>query len=86
MYIGGPMALHIANPNVVSKVNRLARELGLTKTAVIEQAIDELARTASSTTFPCSPPWEALLVEFDRIPDLEDSREPLLWDAHGLPA
>ena len=34
----------------------------------------------------CSPPWEALLVEFDRIPDLEDSREPLLWDAHGLPA
>jgi antitoxin VapB len=37
------MALQIANPIVVAKVERLARATGLTKTAVVERAIDALA-------------------------------------------
>ena len=80
------MALHIANPTVVSKVDRLARELGMTKTAVIERAIDELSRTASQAALTQFRPWDAVLEEFDRIPDREDSRDPLAWDASGLPA
>jgi hypothetical protein len=31
-------------------------------------------------------PWDAVLDEFDGLPDREDSRDPLTWDAHGLPA
>lgn len=79
------MALHIANPTVVSKVDRLARDLGMTKTAVIERAIDELSRTASPTAQTQVRRWDAVLEEFDRIPDREESRDPLAWDAHGLP-
>ncbi len=40
------MALQIANPTVVAKVERLARATGLTKTAVVERAIDRLASEA----------------------------------------
>ena len=80
------MALHIANPTVVSKVNRLAHDLGMTKTAVIEQAIDELAKTATPTVQALARPWDAVLDDFDRVPDLGNSRDPLTWDAHGLPA
>ena len=80
------MELHIANPVVESKVDRLARNLGMTKAAVIERAIDELARTASPTAQTPVRPWNAVLEEFDRIPDREDSSEPLAWGANGLPA
>ena len=37
------MALQIANLTVVAKVERLTRATGLTKTAVVERAIDRLA-------------------------------------------
>ncbi len=36
------MALQIANPAVVSKVERLAKRTGLSKTALVERAIDRL--------------------------------------------
>jgi antitoxin VapB len=37
------MSLQIANAAVVAKVERLARTLGLTKTAAVERAVDRLA-------------------------------------------
>lgn len=37
------MVLQIANPIVVAKVEGLARATGLTKTAVVERALDRLA-------------------------------------------
>ena len=36
------MALQIANPVVVGKVERLAKATGLSKTAVVERALDHL--------------------------------------------
>ena len=36
------MALQIANPIVVGKVERLAKATGLSKTAVVEKAVDRL--------------------------------------------
>ena len=36
------MALQIANPVVVGKVERLAKATGLSKTAVVEKALDRL--------------------------------------------
>jgi antitoxin VapB len=77
------MALQIANPTVVAKVESLARATGLTKTAVVERAIDRLAaETQGAST---SGRMAALLAQLDRIPDRVDAFDPLEWDANGLP-
>ncbi len=77
------MALQIANPAVVAKVERLAKVTGLTKTAVVEKAIDRLA----SETHAAADPGRltALLAQLDRVPDRGDAFDPLGWDAQGLP-
>jgi antitoxin VapB len=78
------MALQIAKPSVVSKVERLAKATGLSKTAVVERAVDRLI----SETTPLVKPAErmaALLAQLDRIPDRADASDPLAWDEHGLP-
>jgi len=77
------MALQIANPVVVAKVERLARATGLTKTAVVERAIDRLASETQRSSDPGR--LAALLAQLDRVSDREDAYDPLNWDAHGLP-
>jgi len=77
------MALQIANPVVVSKVERLARATGLSKTAVVEKAIDRLASETQGTADPGR--MAALLAQLDRVPDRADAFEALEWDARGLP-
>ena len=77
------MALQIANPAVVAKVERLARATGLTKTAVVERALDRLA--SELQTQPDTRRLDALLKQLDRIPDRSDAFNPLQWDEHGLP-
>jgi antitoxin VapB len=77
------MALQIANPTVVAKVERLARATGLGKTAVVERAIDRLASETH-----CDPDrgrMDALLAQLDRIPDRADAHDPVHWDELGLP-
>jgi len=90
MYIGYkyinmvmPMALQIANPVVVAKVERLARAIGLSKTAVVERAIDQLA--SQTQTAEDSGRMAALLAQLDRVPDRADAFDPLEWDSAGLP-
>lgn len=78
------MALQIANAVVVGKVERLARATGLSKTAVVEKALDLLAESAPAPTDPAAR-LEALLAQFDRIPDRADAHDPLAWDELGLP-
>lgn len=81
------MALQIANPVVVSKVERLARRTGLSKTAVVDRAldrlIDEIGETPGATDQTAR--MAALLAQLDRIPDRADASDPLEWDEHGLP-
>ena len=77
------MALQIANPVVVAKVERLARATGLTKTAVVERAIDQLA--SKTQTPEDSGRMAALLAQLDRVPDRADAFDPLEWDSAGLP-
>jgi antitoxin VapB len=77
------MALQIANPVVVAKVERLARATGLTKTAVVERAIDALASQAHATA--AAGRMAALLAQLDRVPDRADAHDPLEWDGAGLP-
>ncbi len=78
------MALQIANPAVVSKVERLAKRQGLSKTAVVEQAVDRmLGEQPAASARP--ERLAALLAQLDRIPDRVDAVDPLAWDEHGLP-
>lgn len=77
------MALQIANPVVVAKVERLARATGLTKTAAVEKAVDLMSRDL--TTAPAPGRLAALLKQLHQIPDRPDAFDPLDWDADGLP-
>lgn len=78
------MALQIANPIVVGKVERLAKSTGLSKTAVVERALDRLLGEAAGATDQTAR-LAALLVQLDLIPDRADASNPLAWDEHGLP-
>ncbi len=78
------MALQIANPAVVSKVERLAKATGLSKTAVVERAVDRLLSEIADTSDQAER-IAALLAQLDRIPDRADAFDPLAWDEHGLP-
>ena len=74
------MALQIANPVVVAKVERLAKATGLTKTAVVERAIDRLAaETQGALDAPRR--MATLLAQLDQIPDEPDAFDPLQLDA-----
>jgi antitoxin VapB len=78
------MALQIANPAVVSKVERLAKSTGLSKTAVVERALDRLIGETAGAKQQMAR-LAALLAQLDRIPDRADASDPLEWDDHGLP-
>jgi len=80
------VVLQIANPVVVGKVERLAADLGLNKTAAVERAVDlMLASAAPDDGVPGR--MASILRQLDALPDLPGGgREPLLWDANGLPA
>jgi len=78
------VALQIAKPAVVVKVERLAKATGLTKTAVVERAVDRLlAELASADDH--GDRMSALMAQFDRIPDRGDAFDPLVWDEYGVP-
>lgn len=82
--IGVAVALQIANPVVVQKVELMARRLGLSKTAVVERALDQLI-SASEGAEHQSERLDALLAQLDRIADRPDAYDPLQWDERGLP-
>lgn len=79
------MALQIANPVVVDKVERLAKAIGLSKTAAVETAVDRLLRETSVLAAQPRASFAALLAQMDKIPDRADAHDPLAWDEHGLP-
>ena len=81
------MALQIANQRVVGKIERLAEQTGLTKTAAVERAVDHLLGSAASPGehLAAKRRMAALLAQLDRIPDLPAPADPLEWDEHGLP-
>ena len=80
------MALQIANPAVVKKIEALARATGLSKTAAVEKAVDRLL--AEQNLGQPASVWEqfdAILAQFDQLPRLPEGPDPLEWDEHGLP-
>jgi antitoxin VapB len=80
------MALQIANPAVVAKIERLAKATGLTKTAAVERAVEALLQQEPpNQTEDIRRNMRAILAQIDRTPDLPAPSDPLQWDAHGLP-
>jgi antitoxin VapB len=80
------MALQIANPTVVGKIEALARATGLTKTAAVERAVDRLlAEQKLGGSAGVWDEFDALIAQIDRIPDRPDAFNPLEWDERGLP-
>jgi antitoxin VapB len=80
------MALQIANPAVVRKIETLARATGLTKTAAVEKAVDRLL--AEQNLDQSAGVWQqfdAILAQIDQVPDLPNAFDPLDWDERGLP-
>lgn len=82
--IGEAMARQIANPVVVQKVELMTKRLGLSKTAVVERALDQLI-SASEGAEHQSGRFEALLAQLDSIAERPDAFDPLQWDERGLP-
>lgn len=78
------MALQIANPLVIRKVELMAKRLGLSKTAIVDRAMDRLIGETEGAGNE-SARLEALLDQLDRIPDRPDAYDPLQWDERGLP-
>ena len=80
------MALQIANPTVVEKIEALARATGLTKTAAVEKAVDlALAEHNVARSRSVWEQFDAILAQIDQVPDLPNAFDPLDWDEHGLP-
>jgi antitoxin VapB len=68
------MALRIANPAVVAKIENLAKRTGLTKTAAVEQAVDAQLRQLRAVS-PRDGMWErfdAILAQMDRISEIHE--------------
>ena len=78
------MALQIANPVVVRKVELLARATGLSKTRAVERAVDLMLADTQSPA-PVFDRVRELLAKLDAIPDRPDAHDPLEWDEDGLP-
>ena len=80
------MALQIANPTVVAKIEALARATGLSKTAAVEKAVDlALAEHNVARSRSVWEQFDAILAQIDQVPDLPNAFDPLDWDEHGLP-
>jgi len=82
------MALQIANATVVAKVERLAASLGLSKTALVETAVDHLAASHALQAGAAAPralQWAATLAQLQQVPDLADAYDATPWGPEGLP-
>lgn len=81
------MAMQIANPVVIDKIERLAALTGLNKTAAVETAVDCLLAEAQNAQTRSSSQgrFAALLAQLDRIPDSPGAFDAVEWDERGLP-
>jgi hypothetical protein len=69
----------------VEKIERLARERGMTKTALVGEAVDMLAEQSPRAKAEFARRLDALIAEADRIPKIANPVEPIEWDENGLP-
>jgi antitoxin VapB len=89
------MAVQIANPEVVRKIEWLATTLNTSKTAAVERALDaysggllqaQMAAEGRSNEQLRYERLMSIVKKFDAIPDANpNSPSDLEWDENGLP-
>ena len=81
------MSMQIANPTVISKINALAKTMGLTKTAAVEKAVDELLakRKTPDDEKEIRRQMDETIRKIHQVPQLPNPINPLEWDENGLP-
>ncbi|RAU23615.1 transcriptional regulator [Paramagnetospirillum kuznetsovii] len=80
------MSIQIANPQVVAKINRLARATSLGKTAVVEAAVDRMLAELADRAEPA--PWggiEAIVAQMHQLAPRHDAFDAVEYDHMGLP-
>jgi antitoxin VapB len=78
------MAIQIANPQVIRKVESLSKASGLNKTAAIEKAVEKMLFDVARPGVR-SLSMKKLITQFDQIPDRNDAFNPVEYDERGLP-
>lgn len=80
------MAVQIANPQVIAKIERLSQLTGLGKTAAVEAALNHML---SAMDQPVSDPgwgrFDAVLTQLHRLPPRQDAYDAVEYDENGLP-
>ncbi len=89
------MAIQIANPNVVKKIEWLAASLNTSKTGAVERALDAFKLQNQLVAEQASKEQKAeefmrrslsILAQFDALPVTNPhAGNDLEWDEHGLP-
>ncbi len=80
------MPIQIANPDVVSKIERLSRITGLGKTAAVEAAVTKMIEAIAAPESGDS--WSrftAILSQIQALPVRSDAFEAVEYDDLGLP-
>jgi len=81
------MPVQIANPQVVAKIERLSRAIGVGKTAAVEAALDRML--AQLEIGPAGGDrWaglDAIVAQMHRIPPRPDAYDAVTYDETGLP-
>jgi antitoxin VapB len=79
--------VQIANPQVVAKIERLSRAIGVGKTAAVEAAVDRMLADVEAAQ-NAGDPWngiDAILAQLRRIPVRPDAFDAIEYDENGLP-
>lgn len=79
------MAIQIANPAVVEKIERLAISTGLSKTAAVERAVERLLDETQQARQKRVADIATVLAQFDQVSDRADAFDAHDWDVRGLP-
>ncbi|HEY0833702.1 MAG TPA: type II toxin-antitoxin system VapB family antitoxin [Azospirillum sp.] len=87
------MTIQIAKPELIAKIEQLARVTGLSSVAAVESAIDRMLEQRDRPAEPSrdeatDAAWnrfDELIRRFDRLPVAPDAFDPLEWDENGLP-
>ena len=82
------MALQIANPEVVAEVVELAAPLGLSKTAAVKRAVNEMLATKATPKHDYFERQLRALLDQNHALPVEPTADPtfeLEWDESGPP-
>lgn len=81
------MPVQIANPQVVAKIERLSRAIGVGKTAAVEAAVDRMLAQVNASSLDADP-WsgiDSIVAQMHRVPPRPDAFEAVTYDEMGLP-